>query len=71
MQANLKENTHAKVRFQHTEIALWHACSPGHLLHIFRTTFIKNILDWRAASGQKIMAGLNNWLFFVDYKLIF
>ena len=28
-------------------------------------------LDWRAASGQKIMAGLNNWLFFVDYKLIF
>ena len=28
------------------EIALWHGFSPVNLLHIFRTTFLKNISGW-------------------------
>ena len=29
-----------------TEIALRHGCSPVNLLHIFRTSFIKNTSEW-------------------------
>ena len=31
---------------------------------------LRTSLDWRAASGQRIVTGLNNWLYFVDYNLI-
>ena len=28
------------------EITLWHGCAPVNLLHIFRTTFLKNTSGW-------------------------
>ena len=48
MQQIYKENTHGEVRLQSNfiEITLRHGCSSANLLHIFRTTFLKNISGW-------------------------
>ena len=35
-----------KLQSNFTEIALRHGCSPVNLLHIFRTTFLKNTSGW-------------------------
>ena len=35
-----------KLQSNFIEIALRHGCSPVNLLHIFRTTFPKNISGW-------------------------
>ena len=35
-----------KLQSNAIEVSLWHGCSPVNLLHIFRTTFPKNISGW-------------------------
>ena len=41
------------------EITLWHGCCPLHLLHIFKTPFLKNNSEWlllEVASSDEEMA---------------
>ena len=35
-----------KLQTNFIEIALWHGCSPVNLLHVFRTTVLKNTSGW-------------------------
>ena len=52
--AKLQESTHAEVWF--IEITFRHGCSPVNLLHIFRTSFLKNtpgdlLLIWQPVNA--------------------
>ena len=48
------------------EITLWHGCSPLHLLHIFRTPFLKNTSEWLllevASSDEKMTPAKGSYI---------
>ena len=47
-----------KLQSNFIEIALWHGCSPVNLLHIFRTSFLKNASGWLLL---KFISFTNDW----------